>query len=232
MSTPKLFSWSRSLARGNPSGHLSPSRPSPSPGSLGCIFFPAKGRTQDPPARMALLVQQTLPPCTMRTRTGRRTHTDPSQSTTKSEVPQSAQGVGRGQQDPTCESHHTNGKAESSTWEFRWVWKVPDDAQHGHCPHGTELRFREELDVVWLRSASNLDLHQAAEAVAEQDEAKPTSPLPARKKELRTFILAGFRGHPHRLPCCLTQCSNLLSKGSDRPHRCHQPDFVPPKLSK
>lgn len=106
------------------------------------------------------------------------------------------------------------------------------DTQHGHCPHGTELRFREELDVVGVRSASNLDLHQAAEAAAEQSETKLTSPFPARKKELFTFILAVFRGHPHRLPCCLTQCSNLLSKGSDRPHCCHQSDFVPPKLSK
>lgn len=30
--------------------------------------------------------------------------------------------------------------------------EVPDNAQHGHCPHGTELRFREELDVVKVRS--------------------------------------------------------------------------------
>lgn len=90
--TPKLFSRSRFLARGNLSGHPSPSRPSPTPGSLWCIFFPAKGRAQDPPAKMALLGQQTLPPCTTRTRMGRRTGTDPSQSTTRGEVPQSAQG--------------------------------------------------------------------------------------------------------------------------------------------
>lgn len=49
-----------------------------------------------------------------------------------------------------------------------------------------------------LRSASNLGLHQAAEAAAEQDETKPTSPLPARKREHFTFTLAGFRGQPHR----------------------------------
>lgn len=77
---------------------------------------------------------------------------------------------------------------------------MPDDAQRGHCPRGTELRFREELDVVWVRSASNLDLHQAAEAAAERDETKLASPPPARKMELFTFILAGFRAHPHRLP--------------------------------
>lgn len=50
-----LFSWSGSLARGNPSGHPSPSSGSPTPGNLGCISFPAKGRAQDPPPGMAPL---------------------------------------------------------------------------------------------------------------------------------------------------------------------------------
>lgn len=118
MPTPKLFIWSRFLARRNLSDHPSPSRPSPTPGSLGCIFCPAKGRTQDPPAKMALLVQSLLP-FTRRTRMSRRTCTDPSQSTKGVKNPR----VPRGQQDPTSESYHNKKKAESSTWEFRWAWR-------------------------------------------------------------------------------------------------------------
>lgn len=47
-----------------------------------------------------------------------------------------------------------------------------------------------------LRSASNLDLHQAAEAVAQQDETKPTSPLPAGKKELLHLHLQDLGASP------------------------------------
>lgn len=68
-----------------------PFQASPTPGSLGWISFLAKARTQDPPARMALLVQS-FPPCPTRTRVGSRTGTDSPQSTKSSEVPQSAQG--------------------------------------------------------------------------------------------------------------------------------------------
>lgn len=90
--------------QGKPLWSPQPFQTFPQPRSLGCILFPAQGRTQDPPARRAVLVQS-LPPCTMSTRMGRRTSTDPSQGTKRRKVPQSAQ-------DPTCDSHQTNRKAE------------------------------------------------------------------------------------------------------------------------
>lgn len=136
---PKLFIWSRSLA--GETSLVTPAR-------MGCIFCPAKGRTQDPAAKMALLVQS-LPPCTTRTRMGRGDMYRPFPKHRKEQSAPKCHGASRTQLvspiTPTGELREQHSGIEVGL-------EVPDNAQHSHCPHGTELRFREELDVVKVRS--------------------------------------------------------------------------------
>ena len=193
VSTPGLFSWSSSLARGTPCpGDPSPSRGSSTPGSLGCISFPPQGRDvspteQDGSARRSTLLLA-LPACTP----GREAAQTLPHGTARGEMPRDPCGLGGGQAGASLWAlPRQRGplKAGEQSLGAQVAWgrcPVMHSAARCHGPTGDGV----EVPVFCVqRGAGSPGFATSSRGCSRAGQEQNSLPLPAREQELLKFKL-------------------------------------------